>query len=73
METEEYSEYQQQLERRRSFSNWLSESAAECIEEEVGRALQLNHAEAIFSYLTGHSTGKACKLAQKNGAFFIFG
>lgn len=67
METEEYSQYQQQLERRRSFSHWLSESAAERIEEEAGLALHRNHAEAIFSYLTGHSMSKACKLAQKNG------
>ncbi|XP_051732984.1 nuclear pore complex protein Nup98-Nup96 isoform X1 [Ctenopharyngodon idella] len=67
VETEQYSDYQQQLERRRSFSHWLSESSAECIEEEVGRALQRNHAEAVFSYLTGHCLSKACKLSQKSG------
>uniref|UniRef100_A0A8C1PT99 Nuclear pore complex protein Nup98-Nup96 n=1 Tax=Cyprinus carpio TaxID=7962 RepID=A0A8C1PT99_CYPCA len=67
VETEQYSDYQQQLERRRSFSHWLSECAAECIEEEVGRALQRSHAEAIFSYLTGHCISKACKLSQKSG------
>uniref|UniRef100_A0A8C2CCL9 Nuclear pore complex protein Nup98-Nup96 n=1 Tax=Cyprinus carpio TaxID=7962 RepID=A0A8C2CCL9_CYPCA len=67
VETEQYSDYQQQLERRRSFSHWLSECAAECIEEEVGRALQRNHAEAIFRYLTCHCISKACKLSQKSG------
>uniref|UniRef100_A0A672M5K4 Nuclear pore complex protein Nup98-Nup96 n=1 Tax=Sinocyclocheilus grahami TaxID=75366 RepID=A0A672M5K4_SINGR len=67
VETEQYSDYQQQLERRRSFSHWLSECAAECIEEEVGRALQHSQAEAIFSYLTGHCISKACKLSQKSG------
>ncbi len=74
VETEQYSDYQQQLERRRSFSHWLSECAAECIEEEVGRALQRSHAEAIFSYLTGHCISKACKLSQKSGecAHFLF-
>lgn len=66
-ETMQDSDYQQQLERRRSFSHWLSESAAERIEEEVGLALQQSHAEAIFSYLTGHCISKACKLAQKSG------
>uniref|UniRef100_A0A672RR52 Nuclear pore complex protein Nup98-Nup96 n=1 Tax=Sinocyclocheilus grahami TaxID=75366 RepID=A0A672RR52_SINGR len=74
VETEQYSDYQLQLERRRSFSHWLSECAAECIEEEVGRALQRNHAEAIFSYLTGHCMSKACKLSQKSGEcahFFV--
>uniref|UniRef100_A0A671S4V3 Nuclear pore complex protein Nup98-Nup96 n=1 Tax=Sinocyclocheilus anshuiensis TaxID=1608454 RepID=A0A671S4V3_9TELE len=67
VETEQYSDYQQQLERRRSFSHWLSECAAECIEEEVGRALQRSNAEAIFRYLTGHCISKACKLSQKSG------
>ncbi|XP_051537723.1 nuclear pore complex protein Nup98-Nup96-like isoform X2 [Myxocyprinus asiaticus] len=67
VESEQNSDYQQQLERRRSFSHWLSESAAECIEEEVGLALQRNHAKAVFSYLTGHCISKACELAQKSG------
>ncbi|XP_005161496.1 nuclear pore complex protein Nup98-Nup96 isoform X1 [Danio rerio] len=67
LDTEQYSDYQQQLERRRSFSHWLSDCAANCIEEEVGRALQRSHAEAVFSYLTGHCISKACKLSQKSG------
>ncbi|XP_051956163.1 nuclear pore complex protein Nup98-Nup96-like isoform X2 [Xyrauchen texanus] len=67
VESEQNSDYQQQLERRRSFSHWLSESAARCIEEEVGLALQRNHVEAVFSYLTGHCISKACELAQKSG------
>uniref|UniRef100_A0A673ZEC2 Nuclear pore complex protein Nup98-Nup96 n=1 Tax=Salmo trutta TaxID=8032 RepID=A0A673ZEC2_SALTR len=61
------SDYLQQMERRRSFSAWLSHSATQRIEQEVG----LNHGggnvEAIFSYLTGHRISDACRLAQKSG------
>ncbi|TRY98366.1 hypothetical protein DNTS_021791 [Danionella cerebrum] len=67
LEMEHVSEYKKQLDRRLSFSHWLSESAAQCIEEEVGQALQRNPAEAVFSYLTGHCISKACKLSQKTG------
>ncbi|XP_076836867.1 nuclear pore complex protein Nup98-Nup96 isoform X2 [Brachyhypopomus gauderio] len=57
--------YQEQLARRRSFSRWLAQSAAPRVQEEVGRAG--GGAEAIFSYLTGHSISEACRLAQRNG------
>ncbi|XP_055728255.1 nuclear pore complex protein Nup98-Nup96-like isoform X1 [Salvelinus fontinalis] len=59
--------YLQQLERRRSFSAWLSHSATQRIEEEVGLSQGGGHVEAIFSYLTGHRISDACRLAQKSG------
>uniref|UniRef100_A0A8C5F3U9 Nuclear pore complex protein Nup98-Nup96 n=1 Tax=Gadus morhua TaxID=8049 RepID=A0A8C5F3U9_GADMO len=60
-------EYLQQLERRRAFSAWLSSGATARVEEEVGNAGKENHAEAIFSYLTGGRISMACRLAQKHG------
>ncbi|XP_059911980.1 nuclear pore complex protein Nup98-Nup96 isoform X1 [Gadus macrocephalus] len=60
-------EYLQQLERRRAFSAWLSSGATSRVEEEVGNAGKENHAEAIFSYLTGGRISMACRLAQKHG------
>ena len=60
-------EYLQQLERRRAFSAWLSSGATGRVEEEVGNAGKENHAEAIFSYLTGGRISMACRLAQKHG------
>uniref|UniRef100_A0A4W5LLJ3 Nuclear pore complex protein Nup98-Nup96 n=1 Tax=Hucho hucho TaxID=62062 RepID=A0A4W5LLJ3_9TELE len=59
--------YLQQLERRRSFSAWLSHSATQRIEQEVGLSQGGGHVEAIFSYLTGHRISDACRLAQKSG------
>uniref|UniRef100_A0A674BPF4 Nuclear pore complex protein Nup98-Nup96 n=1 Tax=Salmo trutta TaxID=8032 RepID=A0A674BPF4_SALTR len=59
--------YLQQLERRRSFSAWLSHSATQRIEQEVGLSQAGGHVEAIFSYLTGHRISDACRLAQKSG------
>lgn len=59
--------YLQQLERRRSFSAWLSRSATQRIEQEVGLSQAGGHVEAIFSYLTGHCISDACRLAQKSG------
>uniref|UniRef100_A0A8C7JVH7 Nuclear pore complex protein Nup98-Nup96 n=1 Tax=Oncorhynchus kisutch TaxID=8019 RepID=A0A8C7JVH7_ONCKI len=59
--------YLQQLERRRSFSAWLSHSATQRIEQEVGLSHGGGHVEAIFSYLTGHRISDACRLAQKSG------
>uniref|UniRef100_A0A8C8M4U7 Nuclear pore complex protein Nup98-Nup96 n=1 Tax=Oncorhynchus tshawytscha TaxID=74940 RepID=A0A8C8M4U7_ONCTS len=61
------SSYLQQLERRRSFSAWLSHSATQRIEQEVGLSHGGGHVEAIFSYLTGHRISDACRLAQKSG------
>ncbi|XP_044227526.1 nuclear pore complex protein Nup98-Nup96 isoform X2 [Thunnus albacares] len=61
------SEYQQQLERRRTFSAWLSRGATYRVEEEVAQAGKGRHTEAIFSYLTGNRISEACRLAQKEG------
>ncbi|XP_033491350.2 nuclear pore complex protein Nup98-Nup96 isoform X1 [Epinephelus lanceolatus] len=60
-------EYEQQLERRRSFSAWLSRGATSRVEEEVALAGKGRHVEAIFSYLTGNRISEACRLAQKEG------
>ncbi|TSL04412.1 Nuclear pore complex protein Nup98-Nup96 [Bagarius yarrelli] len=57
--------YREQHARRHSFSRWLSESAAQRIQDEVCQSQ--SHADAIFSYLTGNCISKACRLAQKNG------
>ncbi|KAK3555738.1 hypothetical protein QTP86_028978 [Hemibagrus guttatus] len=59
--------YREQHARRHSFSRWLSESAAQCIQEEVCQSKTQSHVDAIFSYLTGHCISEACRLAQKNG------
>uniref|UniRef100_A0A665U985 Nuclear pore complex protein Nup98-Nup96 n=1 Tax=Echeneis naucrates TaxID=173247 RepID=A0A665U985_ECHNA len=61
------SDYQQQLERRRTFSVWLSHGATCRVEEEVAAAGKGRHTEAIFSYLTGNRISEACRLAQKEG------
>lgn len=60
-------EYQQQLERRRTFSAWLSRGASCRVEEEVALAGKGRHTDAIFSYLTGNRISEACRLAQKEG------
>ncbi|XP_036443331.1 nuclear pore complex protein Nup98-Nup96 [Colossoma macropomum] len=67
LEAEHSGNYQEQLARRRSFSRWLAESAAQRIQEEVGQAQPHSQVEAIFSYLTGHCISEACRLAQKSG------
>ncbi|KAM9498566.1 nuclear pore complex protein Nup98-Nup96-like isoform 7-T11 [Salvelinus alpinus] len=59
--------YLQQMERRRSFSAWLSHSATQRIEQEVGLNQGGGNVDAIFSYLTGHRISDACRLAQKSG------
>ncbi|XP_040006276.1 nuclear pore complex protein Nup98-Nup96 isoform X3 [Xiphias gladius] len=61
------SDYEQQLERRRTFSAWLSHGATCRVEEEVTLAGKGRHTEAIFSYLTGNRISEACRLAQKEG------
>uniref|UniRef100_A0AAQ5YAA5 Nuclear pore complex protein Nup98-Nup96 n=1 Tax=Amphiprion ocellaris TaxID=80972 RepID=A0AAQ5YAA5_AMPOC len=61
------SEYEQQLERRRTFSSWLSHGATCRVEEEVALVGKGCHTEAIFSYLTGNRISEACRLAQKEG------
>lgn len=66
-EAEPAGEYQRQLERRRSFSAWLSRGAARRVEEEVALAGKGGHVEAIFSCLTGNRISEACRLAQKEG------
>ncbi|XP_031729957.1 nuclear pore complex protein Nup98-Nup96-like [Anarrhichthys ocellatus] len=60
-------EYEQQLERRRTFSAWLSRGAARRVEEEVALVAKGRHTDAIFSYLTGNRISEACRLAQKEG------
>lgn len=60
-------EYEQQLERRRAFSAWLSRGATGKVEEEVASAGKGCHTDAIFSYLTGNRISEACRLAQKEG------
>ncbi|XP_036603753.1 nuclear pore complex protein Nup98-Nup96 isoform X1 [Trichosurus vulpecula] len=64
---DEPSEYVQSLERRRAFSRWLSQTAADRIEEEVALSRQDNPVEAVFSYLTGKRISEACRLAQQSG------
>ncbi|XP_034033490.1 nuclear pore complex protein Nup98-Nup96 isoform X2 [Thalassophryne amazonica] len=64
---ESSSDYQQQLERRRAFSAWLSRGATCKVDEEVTMARKGRHVEAIFSYLTGNRISEACRLAQKEG------
>ncbi|XP_075994030.1 nuclear pore complex protein Nup98-Nup96 isoform X2 [Genypterus blacodes] len=66
-DAESSSFYQQQLERRQSFSTWLSQGATCRVEEEVALAGKGRHIEAIFSYLTGNRISEACRLAQKEG------
>ncbi|XP_068587741.1 nuclear pore complex protein Nup98-Nup96 [Cebidichthys violaceus] len=60
-------EYEQQLERRRTFSAWLSRGAGRKVEEEVALAAKGRHTDAIFSFLTGNRISEACRLAQKEG------
>ncbi|KAM9331933.1 nuclear pore complex protein Nup98-Nup96 isoform 2-T2 [Pholidichthys leucotaenia] len=60
-------EYELQLERRRSFSAWLSHGAQRRVEEEVVSAGKGRHMEAVFSCLTGNRISEACRLAQKEG------
>lgn len=64
---ETLSGYEQQLERRRTFSTWLSQGATCRVEEEVALVGKGRHTEAIFSYLTGNRISEACRLAQKEG------
>ncbi|XP_078258062.1 LOW QUALITY PROTEIN: nuclear pore complex protein Nup98-Nup96 [Rhinoraja longicauda] len=59
--------YMTQLQRRRAFSRWLSATAEDKVEEEVGLAQHRGHVEAVFSYLTAQSISKACRLAQRSG------
>uniref|UniRef100_A0A3Q0SAE5 Nuclear pore complex protein Nup98-Nup96 n=1 Tax=Amphilophus citrinellus TaxID=61819 RepID=A0A3Q0SAE5_AMPCI len=66
-DVEPLGEYEQQLERRRSFSAWLSRGASRRVEEEVGLAGKGRHIDAVFSYLTGNRISEACRLAQKEG------
>ncbi|XP_028451471.1 nuclear pore complex protein Nup98-Nup96 isoform X2 [Perca flavescens] len=66
-DVETASEYEQQLERRRTFSAWLSRGASCRVEEEVALAGKGRHTDAIFSYLTGNRISEACRLAQKEG------
>ncbi|XP_077402724.1 nuclear pore complex protein Nup98-Nup96 isoform X2 [Vanacampus margaritifer] len=60
-------DYEQQLERRRTFSAWLSRRTAHRVEEEVALAGKVCRTEAVFSYLTGNRISEACRLAQKEG------
>ncbi|XP_077197228.1 nuclear pore complex protein Nup98-Nup96 isoform X2 [Paroedura picta] len=64
---EEPSEYIVALERRKAFSQWLSQTASERIEAEVSLSQHNSPAEAVFSYLTGKRISEACGLAQQSG------
>ncbi|XP_039107985.1 nuclear pore complex protein Nup98-Nup96 [Hyaena hyaena] len=64
---DESNEYIQILERRRTFSRWLSYTAAPQIEEEVSLTRKDKPVEAVFSYLTGKRISEACSLAQQSG------
>lgn len=66
-DTDPPSDYEQQLQRRRTFSAWLSRGAACRVDEEVALAGKGRHTEAIFSYLTGNCISEACRVAQKEG------
>uniref|UniRef100_A0A3Q3E3G4 Nuclear pore complex protein Nup98-Nup96 n=1 Tax=Labrus bergylta TaxID=56723 RepID=A0A3Q3E3G4_9LABR len=66
-DVETLGEYEQQLERRRSFSAWLAHGASTRVEEEVAQARNGRHTDAIFSYLTGNRISEACRLAQEKG------
>lgn len=59
--------YKQQVERRRTFSSWLSQGATYRVDEEVALAGKGCRTDAIFSYLTGNRINEACELAQKEG------
>lgn len=62
-------EYKQQVERRHTFSSWLSQGATYRVDEEVAQAGKGCHTGAIFSYLSGNRISEACELAQKDGEF----
>ncbi|KAG8544950.1 hypothetical protein GDO81_021581 [Engystomops pustulosus] len=64
---DETNEYVERLQRRRAFSHWLAETAAEHIEEEVALHRHERPVEAVFSFLTGCRISEACRLAQKSG------
>ncbi|XP_033001542.1 nuclear pore complex protein Nup98-Nup96 isoform X3 [Lacerta agilis] len=64
---DEPTEYVLALERRRAFSHWLSQTAAERIKNEVSLAQNDCPAQAVFSYLTGKQISEACRLAQHSG------
>ncbi|KAK1875220.1 Nuclear pore complex protein Nup98-Nup96 [Dissostichus eleginoides] len=53
-EQEDISEYEQQIQRRNTFSSWLSRGASSRVEEEVALAGKHRHIDAIFSLLTGN-------------------
>ncbi|XP_017296751.1 nuclear pore complex protein Nup98-Nup96 isoform X2 [Kryptolebias marmoratus] len=67
LDTEPLGDYEQQLQRRRTFSTWLSRGASCRVEEEVGLSGKGRHTDAIFSFLTGGRISEACRLAQKEG------
>lgn len=69
---DEPSEYIQILERRRTFSRWLSHTAAPLIEEEVSLTRKDKPVEAVFSYLTGKRISEACSLAQQSGMVLLY-
>ncbi|XP_066444628.1 nuclear pore complex protein Nup98-Nup96 isoform X2 [Eleutherodactylus coqui] len=63
----ETNEYVERLQRRKAFSHWLAETAAERIEEEVALHCHERPIEAVFSFLTGCRISEACRLAQRSG------
>ncbi|KAM4046585.1 LOW QUALITY PROTEIN: nuclear pore complex protein Nup98-Nup96 [Anomaloglossus baeobatrachus] len=59
--------YVERLQRRKAFSHWLADTAAEHIEEEVALHRHERPIQAVFSFLTGCRISEACQLAQKSG------
>ncbi|XP_040282604.1 nuclear pore complex protein Nup98-Nup96 isoform X1 [Bufo bufo] len=64
---DDLNEYVERLHRRKAFSHWLAETAAERIEEEAALHLHERPVQAVFSFLTGCRISEACRLAQKSG------
>lgn len=64
---DEANEYVERLQRRKAFSHWLADTAAERIEEEVALHRHERPVQAVFSFLTGCRISEACRLAQKSG------
>lgn len=64
---DEVNEYVERLQRRKAFSHWLADTAAERIEEEVALHRHERPVQAVFSFLTACRISEACRLAQKSG------
>lgn len=68
---DEVNEYVERLQRRKAFSHWLADTAAERIEEEVALHRHERPVQAVFSFLTACRISEACRLAQKSGEWRV--